>query len=279
MFGLGIKRKLNNLQDEVSFALRNHIFKPRLYDLNTSERIGAAYRVPSDMCETDRVMLYALVRGLRPRFALEIGVRWGGSARIIANAMEENGIGTAVGIDPESGAFRVNPKELHGRYQLMEGFSPQAIPKALQLLGTDFVDFVFIDALHTHDAVYADFNGCLPYLASGAHVLFHDAYHQGIDKAITQVIKNHKKDFNDLGFITRNPEVYNPISYQGLRLVRFKEVDSHSLIKEAYKRSGMPEPIFHNSLRNYDGFANRIGKGATPEELKIIENLVCINSE
>ncbi len=68
--------------------------------------------------------------------------------------------------------------------------------------------------------------------ADGAHILFHDTYHQGIDKAINQVISENPK-LIDLGFITRNPDVQKPVSYQGLRLVRLGEVDSHTLIVEA----------------------------------------------
>jgi hypothetical protein len=59
--------------------------KPRLYNLNTSERVGCVYNEPTDKCSTDRLMLYALAHGLRPKLALQIGVRWGGSARIITH--------------------------------------------------------------------------------------------------------------------------------------------------------------------------------------------------
>ena len=93
MFRLGIRSKAIALRRNIEYGLRNRVLRPRLFNLRTSERVGVIYHQPSDLCETDRVMLYALVRGLRPKYAIEIGVRWGESARIITNAMQENGVG------------------------------------------------------------------------------------------------------------------------------------------------------------------------------------------
>lgn len=271
MFKLGLKNKLKNFKSEVVIAYRNILLKPKLFNLQSDERIGVVFHEPSDMCLTDRVMLYALVRGLRPISALEIGSRWGGSAKIITNAMEENGVGKLIGIDPDIKAFRAKSLHLHNRFEFLEGYSPQSIPDAIKRLGNKSLDFVFIDGLHTYNAVLADLNGCLPYLSSGAHILLHDTYHQGIDRAVKQVISENYQ-LIDLGFITRNPNVHEPVAYQGLRLIRFGEVDSYKLISEAYLKAGS-QPIFDNALRNYDQFANRIGKGATQEEIAAIDKI------
>jgi predicted O-methyltransferase YrrM len=255
--GLGLRAKILHLRDEVRYAAANTIGKPNLYDLNTAERVGCIYIEPSDMCATDRLMLYSLVRGLRPKLALEIGVRWGGSARIIANGMEENGAGRLVGIDPQIKSFRAKPAELHGRYKLIEGHSPEAIPQAVRMLGGPF-DFVFIDGLHIYDAVIKDFGGVLPYLADGAHILFHDTYHQGIDQAIREIVKQHSS-LIDCGFITRNPTIGYPVCYQGLRLVRKGQVSSEEIIKEAYQRNDLEAPPFSSDVWNYDEpYYNRI---------------------
>jgi predicted O-methyltransferase YrrM len=256
--GLGLRAKASRLRDELRFFVSNNLRRPNLFDLTSPERVGVVYNEPSDMCLTDRLMLYALVRGLRPVRALEIGARWGGSARIITNAMEENGIGKLAGIDPLTSQFRASPKDLHGRYTLIEGYSPKAIPVAVEHLGGR-LSFVFVDGLHIYDAARADFEGCIPFLADGAHVLFHDTYHQGIDRAVRDVIESG--GFVDCGFLTRNPVVKTPVSGQGLRLVRFGTVNSEALIGEAYSRNGLPIPPFADDFKNHDPVL-------TPERIK-----------
>jgi predicted O-methyltransferase YrrM len=201
-------------------------------------------------------MLFALVRGLRPALALEIGARWGGSARIITNAMQENGVGRLIGIDPRPDVFRAKPGDLHRRYTLLEGYSPQAIPAAAQKAGGKF-DFIFVDALHIYDAALADFRGCLPHLADGAHVLFHDAYHQGLDQAIGEVLVENS-ELVDCGIITRNAPPTFPVTGQGLRLIRKGPVDSKKLIREAYERNNETPPPFSRDVWNYDESYNRI---------------------
>jgi predicted O-methyltransferase YrrM len=251
--GLGLRSKL---QSVVSFT-KNTVARPNLYDLKSSERVGCTYHEPSDMCPTDRLMLYALVRGLRPKLALEIGVRWGGSARIITNAMQDNDLGQLVGIDPMTENFRVGEQELHGRYFLLKGYSPQDVPAAVEKLKGGPLDFVLIDGMHVYDAVKADFEGVMPFLADGAHILFHDTYHQGIDRAIRDVLAAHP-GLVDCGFITRNPEPGSPVSYQGLRLVRKGVVNSEGLITESYQRNSKPVPPFSEEYWNYDPYYNRM---------------------
>ena len=256
--GLGLRAKSEKIKSELGYWLYNVVLKPNLYDMNNNERVGVVYHQPSDMCFTDRIMLYALVRGLRPQRALEIGARWGGSARIITSAMEDNGIGKVVGLDPLPEAFRVKSKQLYGRYKLVCGYSPNDIELAVNELDGP-LDFVLIDALHTHDAVLADFQGIIPFLDTKAHILLHDTYHQGIYEAVNKILSENL-DFTDCGFLTRNPSVGIPVSYWGFRLIRKGAVDGLELITQAYSRAGVDIPPFSDSLWNYDEYANRIAK-------------------
>jgi predicted O-methyltransferase YrrM len=255
--GLGLRKKISNLSSEIKYFFKNYFFRPNLYSLKSAERMGVIFNEPSDMCITDRIMLYSLVRGLRPEKALEIGARWGGSARIIVNAMQENAIGQLVGLDPETSAFRAKPKHLHGRYTLVNGYSPQDTPRAIQHLGSQ-IDFVFIDAVHIYDCVLADFKGVIPYLNPGAHVLFHDAFHQGVNAAIDCILAENPK-FVDCGFMSRNPELGTPVAYQGLRLVRYGTVKSEEMISHAYTSRSLEPPRFSKKFWNYDLFAMRVG--------------------
>ena len=262
--GLGLRAKLDRARKEVHYFAKNKLKRPRLYDIASAERVGCIYREPSDMPITDRIMLYALVRGLRPKTAVEIGVRWGGSARIITNAMEENGVGHLVGIDPVVKAFRVPERELHGRYTLIEGYSPQETPQARIMLGAP-IEFAFIDGLHTFDACSKDIAGVIPFLAPGAHVLLHDTYHQGIDQAARQACEANRQ-LVDCGFITRNADAALPVCGDGLRLLRYGPVDSEALITEAYQRADMKVPPFSSDYWNRDAYLERITKRQATEK-------------
>nr|WP_311538577.1 class I SAM-dependent methyltransferase [uncultured Bradyrhizobium sp.] len=254
-FGFGLRDKFNKAKKEIAIRTANTFAKP-------NKNISAVYFHPSDMCEPDRIMLYALIRGLRPARVLEIGARWGGGARIISSALEDSGFGKAVGIDPEPKNFRPTPKELFHRYELMTGYSPGAIPEAVRKLGGG-IDLAFIDAMHTHDHVLADFEGVIPFMAEGSHVLLHDTFHVGINRAIEEVLSANPT-FVDCGFITRYPNIMDnaPVAYEGLRLVRTSTPANHITMKSVYDLTGKDASLSPEHI-NWDHYWNRANKSAT----------------
>jgi cephalosporin hydroxylase len=252
--GLGLRSKFERLKSEAGILLANAFTKP-------SSSIKSIYFSPSDMCEPDRVMLYALVRGLRPERVLEVGARWGGGARIISAALQESGFGKAIGIDPEPKNFRPSPEDLHHRYELMAGYSPQDVPAAVAKLGGK-IDFAFIDAMHTHDHVFADFNAVIPHMAAGGHVLLHDTFHVGINTAIEKVLQANPA-FSDCGFLTRYPSLMDnaPVAYEGLRLIRISTPPHHDTMRASYRLMG-GDASLDPELINWDHHWNRIKSSA-----------------
>jgi cephalosporin hydroxylase len=245
--GFGIRGRLSRAKTELGYRFHNFLLRP-------NKRLSAIYYQPSDMCEPDKIMLYAMVRGLRPKRVLEIGVRWGGGARIISTALEENGEGNAVGIDPATAAFRPKRSELFGRYRLLDGYSPAAIPDAIRLLGGN-IDLCLIDAMHTHDHVFADLTGVLPHLSPGAYVLLHDTFHAGINAAIEDVMADDPS-ITDCGFLTRHPEIGEaPVGYQGIRLLRVGDVGSKALIAASFADHGKVAD-FSPEIHNWDSYWN-----------------------
>jgi predicted O-methyltransferase YrrM len=158
------------------------VTRPNLYNLRSPHRVGVVYTAPSDMKIEERLMLYSFIRGFQPQRALEIGVLRGGSGLIIANAMEDNGKGVVIGIDPDP-LLDVRRSAFHGRYRLIRSTSPEALPQARELAGGPF-DFVLIDGLHLYKQVSRDIEGVLPHLQDDAYVMFHDAFHYGVGTAI-----------------------------------------------------------------------------------------------
>lgn len=229
--------------------------QPRLYDLSTSERIGIVFNNPSEMSIAERIFLYALVRGTQPERVLEIGSRHGGSAAIIASALEDIGTGILVGLDP-SPEITVEQEMFHGRFHLIAKPSPEAIPEAAQVANKPF-DLVFIDGIHIYEQVEKDINGCLPYLAQGAYVLFHDAFNFGVSEAIREVVERDSRLF-DCGYVGVTPTTAdNLIAYGGLRLLRVGAsavADPQPFLVQAYQTVGKPAPPQDPDLLNHDPY-------------------------
>lgn len=254
--GLGIAPRLRAFANAVR-ERRVALTVPRLVLRGRRENLAVVFSEPHDMPMSDRLMLYALIRGLKPERYLEIGVRWGGSARIVATAMEANGFGEAVGLDPDLGSFRPRPRELFGRYRSVRGYSPEDTGKAAALVSAPF-DMVFIDAVHTYSAVKADLAGVLPFLAEGGHILFHDAFHQGVNGAVDEFLAGDA-GFTDLGVMSRDPSVGLPVSYGGLRLIRKGAAPFEGLLAAAHARNGVPAVQLDRAVWDHDVYAEIMG--------------------
>jgi predicted O-methyltransferase YrrM len=251
-----LKQVRRSLRDKLKLT-RERLGRPNLYRLDTPERVGVVFTCQSDMRIDERLFLYSFVRGFRPERALEIGVLRGGSAAIITNAMEENGKGRLVGIDPEPD-LAVKERDLQGRYTLLREFSPRAIPAARDAAGGAF-EFVLIDGLHIHDQVTKDLAGVLPYLADGAYILFHDAFHYGVAAAIREAVESNPR-LIDCGYPCRtaNPYADPWTPYNGFRLLRYaaatdvKSVDVERIVEPLYAGSGRAVPPMRADSLNHD---------------------------
>lgn len=236
----------------LKWDIQNKFRRPNFLSPSTQERLGAVFRHPSDMAIEDRVLLYALVRGLKPERALEIGTRWGGSAGIICAAMEDNAKGKLIGIDIDMSNFRQPANRLYGRFDAVEGRSPDDLNVCRERVGGQF-DFVLIDGLHTFSAVEADIAGVLPHLSPEAHVMFHDAFQCGVDMAINEFLDTHG-EFDDLGVLSRGAALGDPICGWGFRVIRRGGKSAEQIACAAAAQVGLPRPIYHPSLRNWDSW-------------------------
>jgi predicted O-methyltransferase YrrM len=251
-----LKRARGAVRDQLR-KVKRRLNRPNLFDLHSPERAGVIYSAQSGMRTDEKLFLYAFARGFRPQRALEIGVAKGGSASIITNAMEENGVGKLVGVDPTPNLI-VAWKDLHGRYTLIAKPSPDAIPEAREAAGGPF-DFVLIDGLHFYDPVRKDIAAILPFLADGAYLLFHDAFHYGVATAIREFLEQNPQ-LVDCGYPCRTANTYDPLTpYNGFRLLRWtaapvapRSVDVEQVLDPLYAAEHKPRPPLRREILNHD---------------------------
>ena len=155
----------------------------RLHDIGLADRVNMLLGAPAELLLPERLLLYSLVRGLRPQRSLEIGTHFGGSTTIISAALDDIGAGRLVCVDPNP----LVPDDVWAgvahRAALIRGWSPDALVEAYTLAGGEF-QFIFIDGDHTHTGVVRDVEGVLEVAAPGAHLLFHDSHYWEVANAI-----------------------------------------------------------------------------------------------
>jgi predicted O-methyltransferase YrrM len=182
------------------------------------------YTAPAEMRMPERVLLYSLVFGLQPRNCLEIGTFRGGSSAIICGALEDTGFGRLVCVDPSP---QIDPQlwsQISARCRIVEGFSPDILPDVARQTGAAF-DFVLIDGHHQYEFVRRDIAGVLPVLADRAYVLFHDANHAEVKRAIDEALVENCK-LTDCGLLSVEPTVLQEkgkqVTWAGMRLLKFQ---------------------------------------------------------
>jgi predicted O-methyltransferase YrrM len=170
------------------------------------------------LLKAEVLLLYAFVFALRPHRAVEIGSLYGGSARIIAQAMIDAGRPptpeTLFLIDPAPRFTQDNKAFLASKSTMIE----QASPQAFKLLNGAF-DFALLDGDHSEEAVRDDIHGLSIYMNVGGYILCHDAFNEqtrrGIDKgiAVTGLI--------DCGMMATTPQTdTSDEMWGGLRVLR-----------------------------------------------------------
>jgi predicted O-methyltransferase YrrM len=180
---------------------------------------------PIQQTASERLLLYALIYGLRPARYLEIGTRLGGSALVVAAAMDAAQYdGRIVCVDPNPDIAPEHWARLEPRATLVRGWSPAAVPVAARAAGGPF-DVALIDGHHTTAAVYADARELFPYMRPGGLMLFHDAYTDEVRSALRRLRWRHPWRLIDLGYLTKEITVDHvhangPKRYCGLRALQ-----------------------------------------------------------
>jgi predicted O-methyltransferase YrrM len=235
--------------------LNSRLRCPDVYRAGTPARLDIIYGAPTHLSTPERLILYAIVRGTVPERALEIGTAMGGSAAIIAAAMEDNDVGQIIGIDPVRHVDPALP-DYYGRFQLIERAAPEGVDEAARLAGGKF-DLVFYDGPNVHVAASSIIAAIVPHLSERAYIIIDNGLHYGMHQAIADAIKADRR-LHDCGFVCAKLKVHDRhVAYDGLRLVRFESndvSDPQPIIEREYRAAGLPVPTFDPEALNHGGW-------------------------
>jgi hypothetical protein len=172
-----------------------------LREATLTDRVVTLLDAPAELLLPERLLLYALVRGLRPERCLEIGTHFGGSTVITTAALDDVGAGTLVCVDPNPMVSPAVWQTVAHRATMLKGYSPDSLGHAAERAGGAF-DFVFIDGDHTRDGVIRDVGGVLDVVTRGAHLLFHDSHYWEVAEAIDACLVLYADALVDAGTLS-----------------------------------------------------------------------------
>jgi predicted O-methyltransferase YrrM len=176
-------------------GLREHLLERGREHREAVERSGERFSLGA-IGYAEGMYLYAIVRTLRPRVAVETGVANGFSTAFLLQALHENGdghlhsidlpreVGRAydpgtfyegegrAGIPPGSEPGWLIPTELRERWTLVLGRSQEELPPLLERLGT--LDFFMHDSEHSFECMWFEFTTAWPQLRDGGVLVSDD---------------------------------------------------------------------------------------------------------
>lgn len=199
---------------------------------NTMEILSKA---PAQLDQCERLMLYTLVRSISPEVVVEVGTFQGGSASIIHAALTAAGRGRLWCIDPKP-QLKINWNDLADRATLIEDYSPAAFATvAEQIPGP--IEFAFIDGIHRYESVVADTEAVLPLLARDAWLLYHDAFHHDVHRAIMHCAET-MPGLNNAGTVCRyfNNTQWPTTVMTGFHLLHFHDPDRPGWLPASYSQ-------------------------------------------
>jgi predicted O-methyltransferase YrrM len=142
-------------------------------------------------------VLHDLVLREKPELVVEIGMAYGISTMAVLSALEANGSGRLISIDPSQTSFwkgigmlNVQRSGWAARHQLIEKSDHIALPELLAQ-GTK-VQLAYIDGTHTFDHVFLDLFYLDKMLERGRLVGFNDCIYPAIHKVL-QFLRTHRR--------------------------------------------------------------------------------------
>jgi len=166
-------------------------------------------------------LLQRVIKALRPRVGVEVGLAFGISTLYILEALNETDGEKLIGMDPAQhdehwrggGLHNIRQAGFESLYEFHESTSQQVLP-TLAGLGQR-LDFAFIDGWHTFDHTLIDFFYIDQMINVGGIVVFDDVGYPSIKRACDFILTNRDYEVYDCVRLKTN----NNFSRQGKYLL------------------------------------------------------------
>ncbi len=166
---------------------------------------GRTFKLSSGISVEEANALYRLVRQEEPEVCLEIGMAYGISTLTILTALEQNGRGTLLSVDPydqwDSGLVvamhnldRAGLRPLHKHIRQPSHLAlPELLSEGYQ------INFCYVDGMHTFDYVLVDCFYCDKLLKVGGIMGFDDAGWRSVWRVIRFLLTHRHYEELDVG--------------------------------------------------------------------------------
>ncbi len=150
---------------------------------------------PAAIFHEDGMALYRTARDAKHTKTLEIGMAYGTSTLFLCQALEENGGGRHVVIDPYQSAWwedigRLNVQRA-GYEEYVEFHEERSFLVLPRLLADGRkLDLAFIDGNHRFEHAFLDFFYVDRMLDVGGHVVLHDSWMPSLRKVLSYILLN-----------------------------------------------------------------------------------------
>jgi len=137
----------------------------------------------------EKLVIYSLIRAIKPEVCIETGTHFGKTALYIAHALYDNKKGHLWTVDPNE-HFASEAVRYFNRYPELKKFITFQKIKGEDLKVKD-IDFAFIDSFHEKEVVMGEIKNLFPRLSKHAIVIFHDCSLK-VENMVNEAIKEAK---------------------------------------------------------------------------------------
>lgn len=151
--------------------------------LEFKEKIDA---LPQDNSahESQKLIMYAFIRSMKPKKVVEIGTYRGVTALYLAHALHDNKKGHLWTCDP----YDHEQEETFSKFPELKKYITYEKKKGKDL-DVDDIDFLFVDGFHEKPYVLAEIEALFPRLTKKSVVFFHDAGEDNELVGVNEAIK------------------------------------------------------------------------------------------